>query len=234
MADRKEAKYLELIQEGKTKTVFLTEDGNILLKFKDDVTGEAGKIDPGANSVIGTIKGKGNASLRLSKFFFEVLKQRGIPSHYIKVDEANNTMLVKKAATFGDGLEFICRRKAAGSFIRRYGKYVKEGALLDYLVEITLKDDEKGDPLINGDSICQLGLMTVDEIDYTVGLTREITKQIEHVLRGFGLEFIDIKLEFGKADGRIILIDEISGDNMRVKKDDEGINQKELCDIICG
>ncbi|MDD3851664.1 MAG: phosphoribosylaminoimidazolesuccinocarboxamide synthase, partial [Firmicutes bacterium] len=74
---------MEKIREGKTKTVFETGDGNVLLRFKDDVTGEAGIIDPGANSIIGKVEGKGNASLRLSKYFFELLKREEIPSHYI-------------------------------------------------------------------------------------------------------------------------------------------------------
>jgi phosphoribosylaminoimidazole-succinocarboxamide synthase len=222
------------IREGKTKTVFGTEDGNILLQFKDDVTGEGGVIDPGANSIIGKVEGKGNASLRLSKYFFELLRQQGVTSHYIDANTDDNTMLVKKAVTFGDGLEFVCRRKAAGSFVRRYGRYIKEGAPLDYLVEITLKDDERGDPLINEDSLCQLGLMNAQEIEYAVKLTREVTKLIERELARFGLELIDIKFEFGRVDGEVVVIDEISGDNMRVKKDGRGIDQKELCAIICG
>lgn len=225
---------MKTIYEGKTKTVFKAEDGNILLQFKDDVTGEGGVIDPGANSIIGKVEGKGNASLRLSKHFFELLKREGIPSHYVDADIGSNTMLVKKAVTFGDGLEFICRRRAAGSFVRRYGRYIKEDTPLDYLVEITLKDDERGDPLVNEDSLCQLGLMKKEEIDYAVALTKKVAALIENEVKRFGLEFIDIKFEFGRVSGKIVVIDEISGDNMRVRKEGRGIHQKELCSIICG
>lgn len=225
---------MKTIYEGKTKTVFEAEDGNILLQFKDDVTGEGGVIDPGANSIIGKVEGKGNASLRLSKHFFELLKREGIPSHYVDADIGSNTMLVKKAVTFGDGLEFICRRRAAGSFVRRYGRYIKEDTPLDYLVEITLKDDERGDPLVNEDSLCQLGLMKKEEIDYAVALTKKVAALIENEVKRFGLEFIDIKFEFGRVSGKIVVIDEISGDNMRVRKEGRGIHQKELCSIICG
>ena len=225
---------MKTIYEGKTKTVFEAEDGNILLQFKDDVTGEGDVIDPGANSIIGKVEGKGNASLRLSKHFFELLKREGIPSHYVDADIGSNTMLVKKAVTFGDGLEFICRRRAAGSFVRRYGRYIKEDTPLDYLVEITLKDDERGDPLVNEDSLCQLGLMKKEEIDYAVALTKKVAALIENEVKRFGLEFIDIKFEFGRVNGKIVVIDEISGDNMRVRKEGRGIHQKELCSIICG
>ena len=225
---------MKTIYEGKTKTVFEAGDGNILLQFKDDVTGEGGVIDPGANSIIGKVEGKGNASLRLSKYFFEILKREGIPSHYIDADTGSNTMLVKKADTFGDGLEFICRRRAAGSFVRRYGRYIKEDAPLDYLVEITLKDDERGDPLVNEDSLYQLGLMKKEEIDEAVALTKKVAVLVENEVKRFGLEFVDIKFEFGRVDGKIVVIDEISGDNMRVRRDGRGIQQKELCSIICG
>ena len=223
---------MKLIREGKTKTVFETEDGNFLLRFKDDVTGSGDVVDPGANEVIGKIEGKGNASLKLSKYFFAILKSRGIRTHYIDADLEANTMLVKRAETFGDGLEFICRLKAAGSFVRRYGKYVKEGRPLDYLVEITLKDDQAGDPLINKESLVQLGLMAEEEVGEAVNLTKTITKIVEEECRRFGLELLDIKFEFGRVDGEIAVIDEISGDNMRVLKDGKPVFQKELCEII--
>jgi len=225
---------LKIIRDGKTKTVFDAGEGKFLLLFKDDVTGADGIVDPGANTVIGKIEGKGNASLTLSKYFFDILKEKGIKTHYIDADLKENTMLVKRAETFGNGLEFICRLKAAGSFVRRYGKYVKEGMPLDYLVEITLKDDEAGDPLINEDSIVQLGLMTKEEVEEAVLLTKKITKIVEGECQRFGLELVDIKFEFGRVDGEIAVIDEISGDNMRVLKNGRGVMQKELCEIISG
>ena len=122
---------MKLICDGKTKSVFDAGPGKVLLKFKDQVTGTGGVIDPGANSVIGSITGKGQASLRLSRYFFEKLGVLGIPTHYLKADPGANTLLVKRADTFGQGLEFICRLEAAGSFVRRYGRYVQGGEPLD-------------------------------------------------------------------------------------------------------
>ncbi|HHY13157.1 MAG TPA: phosphoribosylaminoimidazolesuccinocarboxamide synthase [Thermoanaerobacterales bacterium] len=224
---------MKRIQKGKTKDILEAEDGNIQLLFKDDVTGTGNQIDPGGDSVVGKVEGKGNASLRISQHFFELLKDEGIPNHYIDVDFGKNTMLVKRAETFGAGLEFVCRLKATGSFIRRYGKYASEGQELDYLVEITLKDDEKGDPLLNDDTIIQLNLMTKEEIEETKNLTKEITKLIKKECGNFDLELIDIKFEFGRIDGKIAVIDEISGDNMRVRKDGKPVMQNELWEIIC-
>lgn len=225
---------MKKLREGKTKTLYEAEGGNILLHFKDNVTGTGNVIDPGANAVIGKVEGKGNASLRLSKFFFEKLAAEGIPSHYIEAQVEENKMLVKKAEPFGDGLEFICRLKATGSFLRRYGKYAKEGQVLDYLVEITLKDDERQDPLINDDAVVALGLMSRQELGEAKELTKRVTKLVERECKAAGLELIDIKLEFGKVDGKIVVIDEISGDNMRVRKDGQSVMQKEFADILCG
>ncbi|MEG2916069.1 MAG: phosphoribosylaminoimidazolesuccinocarboxamide synthase, partial [Oscillospiraceae bacterium] len=61
---------MKLVYDGKTKTVFSQEDGNYLLKFKDDVTGQDGKFDPGANTVGLSIDGMGKNCVRLTEFFF--------------------------------------------------------------------------------------------------------------------------------------------------------------------
>ena len=224
---------VKILYEGKTKTVFDSGENKVLLLFKDDVTGEDGVIDPGGNTVIGQVEGKGKASLKMSCYFFELLKKAGIHTHYLEGDLTKNTMLVKKAEKFGNGMEFVCRLKATGSFVRRYGEYAQEAQPLDYLVEITLKDDLRGDPLINEESLAQLKLMTLEEINSAKELTKKATKLIEGVFVGKGVELIDIKLEFGRIDGQIAVIDEISGDNMRVWVNGRALMQKELCALVC-
>src|SRR5699024_8681331 len=138
---------------GKTKNVYELEDGNFMLAFKDDVTGTDGVFDPGANTVGLTMEGAGFAGLKLSAFFFEKLYDEGIPTHYVSSDLEKSTMTVIPADTFGEGLEVICRYRAVGSFLKRYGKYVTEGQELDGFVEVTLKDDERNDPPISKDEI---------------------------------------------------------------------------------
>ena len=139
---------MEKIYQGKTKDIFKNDDGNFVLKFKDDVTGENGVFDPGANSVGLTIEGVGKEGLKLTKYFFEILKDKGIKTHYIDSDIENGTMTVMPAKIFGKGIEVICRFKAKGSFIKRYGQYIEENTDIPAYVEITLKDDERQDPLI--------------------------------------------------------------------------------------
>jgi len=221
---------MKLIYQGKTKDVYALEDGNYLLKFKDDVTGENGVFDPGSNTIGLTMEGAGRAGLRLTKLFFEKLKERNIPTHYIDSDIDNATMTVKPAEAFGKGLEIICRYRAVGSFLRRYGLYAKEGQLLDALVEVTLKDDERNDPLITDDALDMLGILSKVEYQTLKNLTKKICNIIKEVLAEKGIELYDIKLEFGrlKDSGQIILIDEISGGNMRAYSDEEYIKPLEL------
>ncbi|WP_060205690.1 phosphoribosylaminoimidazolesuccinocarboxamide synthase [Sporosarcina koreensis] len=211
---------MELVYKGKTKDVYKLEDGNVLLKFKDDVTGEDGVFDPGANTVGLTIEGAGQSGLRMTKFFFEKLADKGIPTHYIDADIENATMTVKPATVFGKGLEVICRFRAVGSFLRRYGAYCEEGQPLDAFVEVTIKDDDRNDPPITKDALAQLDILTEDEYMVLEKLTKEISIVVKEELAEKGLELYDIKLEFGRdPEGNMMLIDEISGGNMRVYKD---------------
>lgn len=212
---------MKLVYKGKTKDVYELENGNFLLKFKDDVTGEDGKFDPGANTVGLTIEGIGKSGLRLTKFFYEKLNSLGIPTHYIESDIENATMTVLPADMFGKGVEVICRYRAVGSFLRRYGLYAEEGQALDAYVEVTLKDDLRNDPLITEDALEMLNIMSKDEYKILTKLTKEISGIVKEELWKKGLELYDIKLEFGRVgdDKHIALIDEISGGNMRAYKD---------------
>lgn len=221
---------MKLIYQGKTKDVYALEDGNYLLKFKDDMTGENGVFDPGANSVGLTIEGAGRAGLKLTKFFFEKLNDMGIPTHYIDCNIEDATMKVKPASIFGKGLEVICRFRAVGSFIRRYGLYAKEGQTLDSFVEVTLKDDARQDPPISEDALHMLGILTREEYKILKDLTIKISNIVKDELAKKGIELYDIKLEFGRIgeDKQIALIDEISGGNMRAYKDGNYIEPLDL------
>ncbi|GAA0720747.1 phosphoribosylaminoimidazolesuccinocarboxamide synthase [Clostridium malenominatum] len=221
---------MKLIYTGKTKNVYALEDGNYLLKFKDDVTGENGVFDPGANTVGLTIEGAGRAGLRLTKLFFEILKEKGIPTHYVDANIEEATMTVKPATLFGNGLEVICRHRAVGSFMRRYGMYAKEGQELDAFVEVTLKDDGREDPPINEDALDMLGILNLDEYKILKELTKKISYVVKEELAKKDIELYDIKFEFGRVgeDKHIALIDEISGGNMRAYKNGEYIEPLKL------
>ena len=166
----------KLVYTGKTKDVFALDNGNYLLKFKDDCTGKDGVFDPGENSVGLTIDGVGDVNLRMSVYFFEKINAAGIRTHFVSADLENTTMEVLPAKVFGHGLEVICRHKAVGSFLRRYGEYIEEGADLPAYVETTFKNDEKGDPLVTKDALVALGVMTDAQYDDIKDMTQKITQ----------------------------------------------------------
>ncbi len=225
---------MKIVYKGKTKDIYRSDDGNYVLIFKDDVTGQNGVFDPGANTVGFTMMGAGEAGLKLTKYYFELLQEKGIPTHYLEADIENRSMKVEPAQVFGNGLEVICRYRAVGSFLRRYNMYAKEGQPLDAFVEVTLKDDANGDPPINEDALEMLGIITRTQYRILKTLTQKISAIIKEDLAGKGIELYDIKLEFGKAAGsdEIILIDEISGGNMRVYKAGRAIGPLELAELV--
>ncbi len=225
---------MELIIRGKTKDVFRLQNGDYLLQFKDDLTGTDGIFDPGADTVGLTVPGAGRAALRLSKYFFTLLASEGIPTHYLKADLDQLTMTVKKAIPFGHGLEVICRYRAVGSFFRRYGKYIQEGEPLNAFVEFTLKDDQRQDPPITEEALQMLGILTAEEYRQLTELTRRISGIVRVELAKREIELFDIKLEFGRLEtGEIVLMDEISGGNLRAVKRDKPVDPLLLADFIC-
>ena len=225
---------MKLVYEGKTKDVYDALDGSYLLKFKDDATGTDGVFDPGANTVGLSIEGIGRGGLKLTEYFFNKINDAGYPTHFISADVAKAEMTVRPATVFGKGLEAICRFRAVGSFYRRYGAYAEEGQPLDALVELTLKDDERNDPPITRETLEMLGILTGAEYDTLKELTQNISGIIKKNLAEKDMELYDIKLEFGRIGGEIILIDEISGGNMRVYKDGEIVDPLVLVELILG
>ena len=202
---------MELVYTGKTKNVYALENGNYLLKFKDDCTGKDGVFDPGENSVGLTIDGVGDVNLRMSIYFFEKINAAGIKTHFVSADLNNTTMEVLPAKVFGHGLEVICRHKAVGSF----------------------KNDEKGDPLVTKDALVALGVMTAEQYDAIKEETQKITQIVADDLKEKGMVLYDIKFEFGYApDGSVMLIDEVASGNMRVYKDGQYIDPMTLSQLF--
>ena len=223
----------KLVYTGKTKNVYALENGNYLLKFKDDCTGKDGVFDPGENSVGLTIDGVGDVNLRMSIYFFEKINAAGIRTHYVNANLEDTTMEGLPAKVFGQGLEVISRHKAVGSFIRRYGQYIEAGADLPAYVETTFKNDELGDPLVTKDALAALGVMTEAQYDSMKDMTQKITQIVADDLKEKGMVLYDIKFEYGyDADGNVMLIDEIASGNMRVYKDGQYIDPMTLSELF--
>jgi len=215
---------MEVIYNGKTKRTICTGD-RMIIQFKDTITGDAnGSVNPGGNFVVGSIKGKGEASAKVAAFFFKLLNDAGVDAHFRGL-RSDTEIEVLRATRIP--LEVIYRAKAYGSFLTRYHGHVKQMSPLD-LIEFDLKDDALGDPLITPQAIVKLGITSSSELQQIEATTRKVASIVSKALAARGLEVIDMKLEFGRINGKLLLVDELSGDTMRVYD----LAQKKLIDQV--
>jgi len=225
---------MKTIYDGKTKTVLLDEEnGDYYLFFKDDATGENGVFDPGANAVGGSVLGKGRTGLEISGYFLELMEQNGLPTHYLGADLDKCLMKVRKVTM--PQLEFVLRYFTAGSMCRRFS--IDSGLAFDppYL-EVTLKDDDEGDPLISERLCLMKGILKEGEYDKLLDLLVKVGDVLREELKTLGLKLIDFKIEFGfDEDRNICIADEITPDIWRVQDEEGNIpNQIDCAKMIIG
>ena len=204
------------IYNGKTKKVL--KDGinnDYYLFFKDDATGENGVFDPGSNSVGGSVANKGKIGIVISKHFFELMEKNNIPTHYISADIDSCMMKVRPVTV--PKLEFVLRYFTAGSMCRRFSLEQELPFDPPYL-EVTLKDDEQGDPLIS-ERICLMkGILKQGQYQKALDILLKAGEVLKSELKKLNLTLIDFKLEFGFDEkGDIFIADEITPDIWRVK-----------------
>ena len=223
---------MKKLYEGKTKNVMLDEETGIVhLFFKDSATGENGVFDPGSNSVGGSVEGKGKIGLEVSKYFFELMEENGIPTQYLGADLEQGLMKVRNLTV--PRLEFIVRYFTAGSMCRRFT--LEEGIPFNPpYAEVTLKDDEQGDPLIS-ERICLMkGILKEGQYEEAQKVVLSVGEVLKKELASMDLTLIDFKIEVGYDEtGKIYLADEITPDIWRVKDPDGNIpNQIDCAKLI--
>lgn len=194
------------LYEGKAKKVWATDDENIVIvDYKDDATAFNGIKK-------GTIAGKGVVNNKMSNYLMQILEKHGVPTHFVE-ELSDRETAVKKVTIVP--LEVIIRNRAAGSICKRLG--LEEG--MDFVcpsIEFSYKDDELGDPLINGYHAISCGFATAEEVETIKAMAFKVNDILKEYFASIGVELIDFKLEFGKtADGTIVLADEISPDTCR-------------------
>ena len=221
----------KLIKQGKTKNVYQSADSNIVLEFTDRVTGNAasGEIDPGGNDRLGELQGKSALAYTIAVHYFRLLQQRNLPTHFIDACDERRLFLVRPSRMFGNGIEWIYRGVASGSFVRRYGAYVQEGMPILPYMEVSFKDDDRGDPFVTPQALQILGIMPQQAYDACVQLCSNVFALVVSDMLSRGLALWDIKIELGlDAEGRIMVIDEISPDCMRVYHGKNKVSGAEL------
>lgn len=195
----------EMLYEGKAKKVFVTDqEGQYLVQYKDDATAFNGEKK-------GQIEDKGIINNKLSALFFKELEKAGVPTHFIEL-LSDREMLVKKLKMLP--LEVVVRNIAAGSLAKRLG--AEEGVVLARpVVELYYKDDALGDPFVNESHALAMGWAAAEELKEVQALGLKVNEVLQKIMDQAGILVVDFKLEFGLADGKIVLGDEISPDTCR-------------------
>jgi phosphoribosylaminoimidazole-succinocarboxamide synthase len=217
----------EMLYEGKAKKVYKTDESELfIIEYKDDATAFNGEKK-------GTIVGKGVINNKMSALMFQILEEKGIPTHFVEL-LSDRESLVKSVKILP--LEVIIRNITAGSFSKRYG--VEEGIVLPFpTIEFSYKDDDLGDPLMNEYHALALELATKEQIEIIKAYAFEINKIMKEFFLERDIKLVDFKLEFGVHKGEVILADEISPDTCRFwdretnKKLDKDRFRRDLGDV---
>lgn len=219
---------MKTLYSGKTKDVLVNEENNMVyLLFKDSATGENGVFDPGSNTVGGSVEGKGKIGLAITSYFFELMEKNGVPTHYLGLDLEKNLMQVSNLTV--PPLEFVLRYFTAGSMCRRFT--IEEGIPFEppYL-EVTLKNDEQGDPLISERLCLMKGILKEGQYDEALNVLVSVGEVLKAELASMNLTLIDFKIELGyDENGKIYVADEITPDIWRVKDENGNIPNQVDC-----
>lgn len=197
----------EFLYEGKAKRIFQTENPKeIIIEYKDDATAFNGVKKA-------SISNKGVLNNQITELIFNVLIAEGVPTHFIKRLN-DREQLCKKVDIIP--LEVIVRNYIAGSMSKRLG--IVEGTKPNNkIMELSYKNDDLGDPLINDHHAVALGACTYEELTEVYAITEKINEVLVKYFLDRGIILVDFKIEFGKTmDGEIVLADEISPDTCRL------------------
>jgi phosphoribosylaminoimidazole-succinocarboxamide synthase len=195
----------ELLYEGKAKQVYRTADPDFLVQhFKDDATAFNAQKR-------GTIVSKGIVNNRTSEVFFRLLEEQGVATHFVR-RLSDRDMLIRTCEIVK--IEVVVRNIIAGSLAKRLGR--EEGELLpEPVIEHYLKDDALGDPLINDWHIRMLKLAAAADVQAINETALKVNAILREFLDARQIVLVDMKLEFGRHHGKILVADEICPDTCR-------------------
>ncbi len=204
----------ELLYEGKAKQVYRTSDPDLLIQhFKDDATAFNAQKR-------GTILDKGILNNRMSEVLFRFLEEEGVATHFVR-RLSDRDMLIRACEIVK--IEVVARNIIAGSLSKRLGRPEGE-PLPEPILEHYYKDDALEDPMINDWHIRLLKLASLQELAAINETALRVNALLREFLAGRGIMLVDMKLEFGRHHGKILLADEICPDTCRLW--DKGTGEK--------
>ncbi len=213
---------MKKLNEGKTKIIYENPEDpkTVYMVFKDDITaGDGAKHD--------VISGKALIDWKTNRDIFEFLNRNGVETHYIESPQEKVTVVRK--LDFKINLEVVTRRVAAGSILK-WGN-IEEGRWFDPLItQFHYKDDPLHDPMLDEKYIDYI--IRAKKGGHIYSDMKRINMQVFEILEKafshFKIQLIDFKLEYGIIDGKVTVIDEITGGSFRLwpyAKDNPDLNQ---------
>ncbi|MEM2739643.1 MAG: phosphoribosylaminoimidazolesuccinocarboxamide synthase [Candidatus Bathyarchaeia archaeon] len=205
---------MELVKRGKVKDIYLLDSGKLLFYFTDRVS---------AFDVVlpSTIPFKGEVLCRMATFWFRYLEDRLGAEHHMLWVEPPNCMVVRRMEMIP--IEFVVRGYIYGSLYERMlrGEVdlpvepVLAAKLPEPILDPTTKFEERDRPITRGEAIAR-GWVTSSEYDRLEDLSIDIYEAMSRRAEEAGFILADLKLEFGRYSGRIILGDSIGPDEFRL------------------
>jgi phosphoribosylaminoimidazole-succinocarboxamide synthase len=198
------------LYRGKAKTVYATDDPNLLIMhYRDDTSAFDGVK-------LAQLAQKGETNNKINAFVMETLAAAGVRTHFIRLlNERESLVRALKMLP----VECVVRNVCAGSMAKRYG--IAEGTRLpEPIFEFFYKSDALHDPLVNDDHIRVLGWASAGDIDEMRALTHKVNGVLKPLFADAGMDLVDYKLEFGHATGDLkgplLLGDEFTPDGCRL------------------
>ncbi len=203
------------LRSGKVKDIYEVDSDHLLFFFTDRVS---------AFDVVlpTTIPRKGEVLCKLSAFWFETL---GVPHHMVGV-EGSNMMLVKKMTMIP--VECVVRGYLYGSLFERFSRgevslpveKVLAAKLPQPYFDPTTKSEVKDEPITEAE-IVKEGRMNAPELQEVKSSTISIYNKMNQKAAQSGFILADLKLEFGRREGRVVLGDSIGPDEFRMWPSDK-------------
>jgi phosphoribosylaminoimidazole carboxylase/phosphoribosylaminoimidazole-succinocarboxamide synthase len=186
----------------------------VLIESKDRIT-----AGDGAKSH--EMKDKSEYSTKTNAAVFEFLNSVGVPTSFVSRVEGSTKAFVARNCEMIP-IEWVTRRLATGSFLRRHPN-VKEGyRFAPVKLETFYKDDANHDPFWSLESIIEADFpnihLTDSDVERMCMLTRLVFQLLERAWQTLNHSLVDMKVEFGKdkASGEIVLSDVIDNDSWRL------------------
>ncbi|XP_075227793.1 PAICS bifunctional enzyme isoform X2 [Lycorma delicatula] len=204
-----------LITEGKTKKVYeiLQSPDEVLIISKDRITA-------GDGTKAHVLEGKAAISTQTTSKVFEILNSVGIKTSFIKV--VNETAFIARKCEMVP-IEWVTRRLATGSFLRRYPGVPEGYKFNPPLQETFFKDDANHDPQWAQEQIISAGFnlngvtIAKDEVDIMRRCTLLVFEVLEKAWASQDCCLVDMKIEFGiDSKGEILVSDVIDSDSWRL------------------